>query len=324
MRILTLLTLFSLFCFSSVFAQEMTEEALKAEQAELKGEVSTLQGEIDALQVKIDALPGWKTGAFGTIGASFSNFSDWYTQEASNLSSATVGITLNAFANLNEEKFFWRNGANVNLGWIKFDDKDQDDNQPGLGDDDEFRSGTDVFNINSLYGRKISEKFAISGLLEYRTTLLDNFNDPGYLDLGVGATWTPIQNLVVVFHPLNYNFVFADNNTAYNSSLGCKIMADYTRQLPKGLSWKSNLSAFLSYEDTENFSNWTWVNGIGFNIWKGIGIGAELGLRGNKQESLANALDNYVGIPGGPDVPTFENTDNDLQSYWLIGLSYSF
>ena len=61
--------------------------------------------------------------------------------------------------------------------------------------------------------------------------MLNNFNDPGYLDVGVGATWTPIENLIVVIHPLNYNFVFADNDAIFESSLGAKIVADYTRQI---------------------------------------------------------------------------------------------
>ncbi|MEZ4985923.1 MAG: hypothetical protein R2795_12955 [Saprospiraceae bacterium] len=57
------------------------------------------------------------------------------------------------------------------------------------------------------------------------------------------STWTPIKDLVVVFHPLNYNFVFSDSDFDFQSS-GTKIVADYTRQLTKGVAWKSNLSAF--------------------------------------------------------------------------------
>ena len=104
----------------------------------------------------------------------------------------------------------------ANLNWVKLDNKD-------IGDDsDDFNPTTDVFNISSLYGYKLSDKWAVSALGEYRTTLLDNFNDPGFLDLGVGATWTPLENLIVVIHPLNYNFVFAKNDAAFESSARCK------------------------------------------------------------------------------------------------------
>ena len=153
--------------------------------------------------------------------------------------------------------------------------------------------------------------------MEYRTTVLNNFNDPGYLDLGVGATWTPVQNLVVVIHPLNYNFVFADDDTIFNSSLGAKIVADYTRQIG-AVSFKTNLSAFASYEDSD-LSNWTWTNGFAYTLWKAIGVGFDFGLRSNKQEAL-----NYqVNTLGNTDV-TFDTVDNELQTFWTLGLSYAF
>lgn len=290
-----------------------TEEELKTAIAAKKDSISAIQGRADDLQSKLDDLPGWKFGAFGTVGFSLSEFSNWYGQGTPNVSSGNIGITLNSFANLKQEKYFWRNALNVNLGWVKYNDQDDPT------DDDDFQEATDVFNITSLYGRNITENLAVSGLAEYRTTLLNNFNDPGYLDLGVGITWTPIENLVVVVHPLNYNFVFADNDAIYESSLGAKILVDYSRSFGK-LDFKSNLSAFQSYESSD-LSNWTWINSLGYTLWKGIGIGFEFGLRGNKQEALDNAISNLVE---GDPTPTFDTIDNDLQSYWLFGVNYKF
>jgi len=293
------------------FAQ--THDELKAEQGAKKDSISAIQGRVDALQAQIDALPGWKIGAFGTIGGSLSQFDNWYSKGEPNSSAGSIGVTVNAFANLNQEKFFWRNALNVNLGWVKIDDKDIDT------DDDSFRSSTDVFNITSLYGYKLNSKFAVSALAEYRTTIIDNFNDPGYLDLGVGATWTPITDLVVVIHPLNYNFVFSSEDTIFESSLGAKIVADYTRQLGN-INFKTNLSMFQSYKDSD-LSNWTWINSFGYTLWKGIGVGFEFGLRGNKQEALNYAINNAAVTD---PVSTFDTVDNDLQTYWLLGLNYSF
>ena len=231
---------FALALFASTtFAFAQTADELKALQGPKKDSIAAIQGRVDALQAQIDALPGWKKGAFGTIGANLSGFSNWYSKGIANSSASNIGVTVNAFANLNQEKFFWRNSGNINLAWIKFDDKDD------TTDDDSFKEATDVFNISSLYGRKISEKFAISTLGEYRTTLLSNFNDPGYLDLGIGGTWTPISDLVVVIHPLNYNFVFSDEDAIFESSLGAKIVADYTRKIGK-VNFKTNLSMFQS------------------------------------------------------------------------------
>ncbi|WP_088340106.1 DUF3078 domain-containing protein [Robiginitalea sediminis] len=292
-------------------AQAQTEAELKAALAETKDSIKAIQGRADAIQGQIDALPGWKVGAFGVIGGSLSNFSNWYAQGLPNNSSGTIGFTVNAFANLKQEKFFWRNAANVNLSWVKLDDKDDPT------DNDSFREAVDVFNLSSLYGRKLSEKFAISALGEYRSTLLNNFNNPGYLDLGVGGTWTPIENLIVVIHPLNYNFVFSDEEDIFESSMGAKIVADYTRDIG-AIAFKSNLSAFMSYKSGD-LSNWTWINSFSYTLWSKIGVGFDFGLRSNKQEALNYAI-NTLGDTGA----TFDNIDNDLQTYWTLGLSYKF
>ncbi|WP_370477641.1 DUF3078 domain-containing protein [Tamlana flava] len=288
-----------------------TKEELQTQKAEKQAEVETAQKEVKAIQAKIDALPGWRTGAFGTVGGSLSNFSKWYAQGAPNNSSGNIGFTLNAYANLIEEKFFWRNSLSTNLNWVKLDDKDDPN------DDDSFKPTTDVFNLSSLYGRNITKSLAASGLMEYRTTLLDNFNDPGYLDLGVGATWTPIENLIVVIHPLNYNFVFSSGDTVFESSLGAKIVADYTRQIG-AVNFKTNLSTFQSYKSSD-YSNWTWTNSFSYTLWKMIGVGFDFGLRSNKQEAL-----NYALMQTPPTATGFDDVDNDLQSYYTIGLSYKF
>ncbi|CAM4133566.1 DUF3078 domain-containing protein [Zobellia nedashkovskayae] len=306
-----LLTSLALLTFSVSFAQ--TIDDLKTEQATKKDSIAAIQGRVDALQGQIDAFPGWKINAFGTIGANLSKFNNWYSQGTPDNSAGNIGVTINAIANLDREKFFWRNSANVNLQWVKLDDKNNPEDEEGFG------NTTDVFTINSLYGYKLNKNFAISALGEYRSSIANNFNDPGYLDLGIGATWTPIPDMVVVIHPLNYNFVFADNDAAYESSLGAKIVVDYTKQLG-AVNFKTNFSTFQSYKSGD-LSNWTWTNSFGYTLWKGIGVGFEFGLRNNNQETLANAL---AALPAVTPTPTFDNTDNSLQSFYLFGLNYAF
>jgi len=294
---------------SAISMHGQTAEELKAIQKPKKDSIAALQAKIDALQNQIDALPGWKVGAFGTLGVNISGFENWYSKGTPNSSAGNIGFTLNAFANLKQEKFFWRNSMNVNLAWVKFDDKDDPT------DDSDYKEANDIFNITSLYGRNIGKSFAISALGEYRSTLLSNFNDPGYLDLGVGGTWTPVTDMVVVIHPLNYNFVFSKGESTYESSFGAKIVADYTKKIG-AINLKSNFTTFVSYEDS-NFSNWTWINTFGYTLWKGIGLGFDFGLRKNKQEVLNFALETDENA-------TFDSIDNELQSYWMFGLNYSF
>lgn len=290
----------------SISIQAQTKEELEALKAEKIDSIDALKAKADAIQAEIDALPGWRLRATGTIGGSVSGFNNWYAKEKPNSSVGNLGINVNLFADLIEEKYFWKNAANVNIGWVKFDDKDDDT------DSEDFEVATDVFNLSSLYGRKLSDKFAISGLMEYRSTLVNNFNDPGFLDLGVGGTWTPLDGMTVVIHPANYNFVFSSGDSQYDSSFGAKIVADYTKKFG-GLNVKSNLSVFLSYEESE-YSNYTWTNSFSYTFWKMLGVGFDFGLRKNHQEAL-----NYALIDD-PDA-TFDSVDNDLQSFWLLGLN---
>ncbi|MGY8886213.1 MAG: DUF3078 domain-containing protein [Flavobacteriales bacterium] len=303
--------LITLVCLCSItFSFSQDKEALNKQKAEKQAEVDKYQGEVDAIQSQIDALPGWRYGAFGTLGGSISEFNNWYAQGSPNNSSGNIGFTVNGYANKIEDTYFWRNSLTLNLNWVKLDDKDDET------DDENFKPTTDVFNISSLYGYELTEKWALSAFGEYRTTILDNFNDPGYLDLGIGITWTPIKDLIVVIHPLNYNFVFADDTAIFASSLGAKIVADYTKKIGQ-LNIKSNLSVFQSYK-SEDLSNWTWTNSLGYTVWKNIGVGLDFGLRDNKQE----ALNYFVNTLETND--TFETVDNKLQTFWTFGLSYNF
>ncbi len=309
----TLLSALALMAFSFAIQAQTIEElqAAKAEKeqqlgplevqlAELTGKVGALKADVAELTERLTPYPRWDVGALGNLGLNLSSFNNWYPKGTANTTAMNIGLSANAFANLQQKKYFWRNNTNLALAWLKFDDRDNPD------DNNDFQIAADAFNVVSLFGYKLTEKIAISTLGEYRTSMLDNkFNNPGYLDIGAGATWTPITDLVVVFHPLNYNFVFSDGKGYdYQSSLGCKLVADYKRQITKGISWKSNLSGFFSYEGSD-LHNWTWINGF-TTAYKGIGIGLDLGLRNNKQEALAAG-----------------KTENPLQTYYLIGLSYA-
>lgn len=285
---------------STGFSQEKTMEELKAEKAALAEQIGALQGQIDPLQAQVSAinsqlevLGGWKKGTFGTIGFNQSTFNNWIKGANPNSTSSTISASFNGFANRKAPDYFWRNSAIVNLGWQKLDIDTEE------GEDTGFERIADVLRITSLYGRNLTSKLALSALGEYNTALLSNFNDPGILDLGVGFTWNPEDNLVVVVHPLNYHWVFGDN-PAFDSALGAKVVADYVRTFPGGVTWRSNLTGFLPYKSQEpSLREYTWTNGLAFSAWRGIGVGIEYALR--------NAAVEFDGT----------------QSYFVLGLSYA-
>jgi DUF3078 family protein len=294
-------------------------EELKTQKSGKEAQIAALQAEVAGLKAQIAGLTGpagWQFGSLGTIGLNFSRFNDWVSTTTPNTFASTIGFSGSAFANLEQEKFFWKNSATLNIAKTKLDTDTND------GVDADYETSADAFGITSLYGQKLSSKLAISGLGEYRTTILSNFNSPGYLDIGAGATWTPVSNMVVVLHPLNYNFVFSDSDLTYTSSMGTKVVADYSKSLPKGIAWKTNLSAFLSYKDLPNLSNWIWTNGFSMTLLKRLGVGFEFGLKSNKQEGYNYKLAQDGLSPDDFKIGDLSSSDNPLQTYWLLGLTY--
>lgn len=300
-KILIQFIFISLVIVNGLSAQ--TKEELTAQRDDLQSQVAALQAQVTALNARIAAeFPeyGWTTNFLGTIGVNLSSFSNWVTVALPESSNTTILGSFNSIANLNQKKYFWRNSLSVNLGWQRL----IKDKNNSTEEENKFSQTADIFNINSLYGYRLSDKLAVSTLGEYRTNLLNNFNNPGFLDLGVGVTWTPISNLVVVMHPINYNFIFSNEGTDFVSSLGSKVVADYVESIAGKINWRSNLSGFLSYKDITEFSNFTWTNGFSFTAFKGIGVGLEYALRWNRQETLAFGSDSH------------------MQQYFIVGLSY--
>ena len=237
MRIKSTLAIALAFLWISPFlsaqtTEELTviKEAKAAELTALETELSILSGRVDSLKTEVADLeeilrpyPRWDLGATGNFGFNVSQYSDWLSKSEPNTNALSLGFTVNANAHLDQPKYFWRNNLALALGWQKFDNEDDP------LDDNDLKVATDGLNINSLYGYKITKTIALSALADYRTSMLEGkLNNPGYLDLGVGGTWTPSPNLVVTVHPLSYNFVFSNDVFDYQSSAGLKALVEYT------------------------------------------------------------------------------------------------
>ena len=110
---------------------------------------------------------------------------------------------------------------------------------------------------------------------------------------------------------------------SFNSFPDKKLIASLSAKMLieiGAINFKSNLSTFQSYKSS-NLSNWTWVNSFGYTLWKKIGVGFEFGMRGNKQETLNFETAN---LAADATPLTFDDVDNELQTYWLLGLNYAF
>lgn len=334
MRRLLLLTIVTVLSFGLAQAQEATLESLKAMKAEKEAARDALQGEIDGLDGQIYTFPGWKYGATGILGFNLDGNDNWYAVDNAYATSNGLGLGVGAFANLDREGYFWRNQLNVDLKRVV--------TKPDSRNDDETEAISDALNFSSLYGKKIAPKWAISAEANYLSTLL-NFNDPGKLTLSAGITWLPITDLVVLIHPLGYEFNWPSGD--YASAAGCKIGASYMKEIVKGIAWTSNLNMFIPYGGSDvtlpgyaytdamdveqtvadlpvtyeggDMMNWTWVNGFTTKILGGIGVGLKVGLRSDKQ--LANASRFSTGN-GSFDLG---GADNPMQLFYNLGLAYT-
>jgi len=272
-------------------------DSLNARIAALKSQISTLNSELKATEARIPPTYGWRKAYTTTLGFTSTTLNNWQLNPNPNSTTTAIMASMAGSLNKIEEKYFWRNSGLLSMGWQKLQ---IDRNEP---EGSEFQPTVDVFQITSLYGRNIAKNLALSALGELRTTIIENSFNPGYIDLGVGLTWTPIPNLVAVFHPLNYNIVIAEEALMYESSLGTKFVVDYNQEVLKGVKFRSNLTGFASYSNFNDLSNISWISGISFTAFKGLGIGLEYALRWAPQET--------------------QMFDNNMQSYFLIGLNYS-
>ncbi len=296
-------TICMLFVCAFASAQSMAElKEMKAEKeamlAEKQAEVDAIAGEVAALSSDIEKMSGWIKGYNGLVGFDFNKSNNWVSNPNPDASSSSLNITLNGFANKITDDYFWRNKGVLSKAWTDIDLSDADNTTE---DDGLFDNGTvDILNLSSLYGRSISDQFALSGLGELNSSL-GNFLNPGTLDLGVGVTWTPpVNDLVVVIHPLNYHFAFSGiDGLESTGALGAKLRADFNRTFGK-VGYTSTLTSFIPYQEKDpTLFEYTWINSLAFNVWNGIGVGVSFGLR-NAEFEFA-----------------------DTQSFYSVGLSYS-
>ena len=333
--------------FSISFLSAQTVEELKSMVSDKQAKLDAIQGEINALTKQIDEFPGWKVGGVGTLGFDLLSNNNWFALGQPNSSNSAFGLGLTGFANLDQDKYFWRNGLLVNLTRaVTKIDKSLEEQTVAL---------TNGLDLSSLFGYKLTDKWALSAEGKWTSSLVEfdggadptsfsddsyNFalNSPGQATLSAGLTWTPITDLVVIFHPLGYQYNWPGELI---SSPGCKIGASYAAEIIPGVSWSSNLSAFVPYSggDTAMLAiddnnvlpidyefgdlvNWEWINGFSTNIWKGIGVAFNLGLRGNKQQADNGRITGKSDL----DETALRGliTDNPLQSYYTLGLGYTF
>jgi len=337
------LQLLFIMLLCATFAQAQYEnldlDGLKAAQAEKMAMHDAAQAEIDALQGLIDKFPGWKFGGYGSLGYDGIRNNNWFGISNPNSSQGALNLGFGGTARLDQEKFFWDNLLGVKLARTGAFEVAGEEGTKSVILTNNF------LELNSTAGYKIAPKWAISAGLNWISTVLEretdikyNFalNEPGKATISAGITWLPITNLRVDIHPLGFQKNWPGT---LSSMAGAKIGATYTAQILPSIGWSSRLDAFVPYSGagdvsfdytdaagaaqklvknygTGDLTNWQWINTFTTNIWKGIGVVAELGLAGNRQQADLNRV--------GASADGVVADDNPMQSYYSLGLGYTF
>jgi len=127
-----------------------------------------------------------------------------------------------------------------------------------------------------------------------------------------------MENMTVVIHPLNFHAAWPADGGGLESqgSLGAKVRVDYFQDFNvsgKKVNWTTTLTSFLPYSDKKQnvigdggeilreagLSEYTWINTLSFEIWRGIGVGIGFGLRNSDLESSKTQTYNSLGLSYG-------------------------
>mgnify|MGYP003864466657 CR=1 FL=1 len=283
-KFIALLTLFTVITVGvNAQVSNLTPEQIQADKETKLEEMKTLQEDIDKLDKALATMDysGWKFGGNGNIAFSGAGASNWQAAGEEIANGLTTNIGVNLFANMSEDKFYWFNGLNVQLGYLS--------NWTSLKDlnfSDVTSTTLDKMYLSSLPGYRINSELAATGLLDVQSSL-GNFGNPAAISGGIGITWTPIQTmdgklipLKVVFHPITWKgnvvkeldepgadaspdelkkyatnqalrneFGLTDGNTLA-SEFGLKVVADYGRTLKilgNNIGWTSQVRVFAPY-----------------------------------------------------------------------------
>lgn len=202
----------------------------------------------------------WKSGGFIGINFSQVNFSQWSAGGENTL--GLVG-TLNLYDNYLKGKVDWQN--TLDMGYAV-----QKTTSSGL------KKSDDRIEFTSKYGRKFSEHWLYSALVNFKSQFTNGFNypddstviskflAPGYLTASLGVTYKPVDYFEVMISPATGKFTFVTDDKlsalgAYGVDPGKKVRpefgaylnAKFKKDIMTNVTLTSKLELFNNYTDKD-------------------------------------------------------------------------
>lgn len=211
--------------------------------------------------VVVDTVKHWSVLGKNSLMINQSAFSNWAGGGANNVG-WLAGVNYNI--TYEKDKDLWENVIVLNYG---------QNNTSGLG----VRKTQDVINVSTNYGRQFSKSWYLSSGASFQSQFapgyedgnnpkakkLSNFMAPGYLNLGMGITYRPNDNLTVTLRPINARWTFVlDKELQVAGTYGLKADGDssllqvgflgtaiYTLKLMENVNLTNTASVFSNYLD---------------------------------------------------------------------------
>jgi len=309
-----------------ILSAVVASQSINAQVTEHESELKNLE---------LDSLDGWKKG--GTFMLNFSQVSltNW---NAGGLNSFALNGATSLFANFTKGKGQWENSLDLGYGILR---QGRKDNVSWLKTDDKI----DLF---SKYGRKASDKWFYSGLLNFKTQATDGFNypndstvisrfmAPGYLLLAAGMDFKPSKVFSAFIAPLTMKTTFVLDDTlsaagAFGVELGEMVRHeiggyvrlvlnltsnDSTRKAFQNMSFMSKLDLFSNYTSNPERIDINWENQLKLKVNKFISVSVSTQLIYDDDIKIAVFDDAGVQNGLGPRV--------QFKEILGVGLSYTF
>jgi hypothetical protein len=269
MRRSPLIVLF-LFCFNSLFAQDLTLIKLRSETSR---------------SIKKDADTSnwnWKQGGMYNFNLSQSSLSNW-AAGGDNFNMA-INSYFNYFAFYKKDRHGWDNNLDVNLGFVQ---------STSLGG----RKNDDRLDLLSKYGYKIDTTgvWYVSGLFNFRSQFFDGYSfgatpiftssflSPAYIILSAGLDYKPDNTLSIFFSPVTSRTTIVLNEKLsalgkygvkpgqkVNRETGLFVTINYNNKILENVYYKGRADFFSNYYDKPENINLFMTNMFTFKILKNL------------------------------------------------------
>lgn len=235
-----------------------------------------------------DTVKYWKIGGDASLTFGQSALINW---SAGGVSQFSLNGLLNFHADYQKDKVLWTN--NLIMAYGMYQEKD-----------DQRKKSDDKINFTSNLGYEMAKHWYYSITLGFKTQFDEGFPEdqdtlynskfmaPGYISLGLGATYKPNDNLQLILAPATYRMTIVNDErladygeygldggdldtlgipipgtgTKIRHELGFQLKFVYSVQIVKNVDFQTNLELFSNYlEDPQNIDVY-WDNYFNFTI----------------------------------------------------------